>query len=158
MIGIIILIGSLNQTGISLRRTWKTTTVNTMKYTNLKKNLSKGFSLIEMLVVIAVIGVIAAIAIPNIGNINGAAKNARDQRNAQSVASVYASGAAAGVAWTTTTASAAVDDVIAGKSTTTGAFANTLFRCPLPGISSADLALLKGHLALSTDNQLIYTP
>ena len=123
-----------------------------------KSPLAQGFSLIEMLVVIAVIGVIAAIAIPNIGNINSAAKNARNQRNAQSIASVYSSGAAAGVAWTTTSASAAVDDVIAGKSTTTGAFANTIFRCPLPGISSADLTSVKAKLALSTDNQLIYTP
>ena len=129
-----------------------------MKYSNVKKHLEQGFSLIEMLVVIAVIGVIAAIAIPNIGNINGAAKNGRNQRNAQSVASVYTAGTSAGVAWTTTSASAAVDDVIAGKSTTTGAFANTIFRCPLPGISSADLSAVKAKLTLSTDNQMIYTP
>ena len=123
-----------------------------------KAPLARGFSLIEMLVVIAVIGVIAAIAIPNIGNINSSAKNARNQRNAQSIASIYSSGAAAGVAWTTTSASTAVDDVISGKSTTTGAFANTIFRCPLPGISATDLSAVKAKLALSTDNQLIYTP
>ena len=129
-----------------------------MKYTNLKKNLQSGFSLVEMLVVIAVIGVIAAIAIPNIGNVNAAAKTARDQRNAQSVASVYSAGAAAGVAWTTTTASTAVDDVISGKAPSDGAFSGKIFRCPLPNISSADLSSLKTHLTLSTDNQLIYTP
>jgi prepilin-type N-terminal cleavage/methylation domain-containing protein len=129
-----------------------------MKYTNLKKNLKAGFSLVEMLVVIAVIGVIAAIAIPNIGNVNAAAKNARDQRNAQSVASVHASGSAAGVAWVATSASAAVDDVITGRAASDGAFSGKIFRCPLPGISSTDLTALKTHLSLSTDGQLVYTP
>ena len=129
-----------------------------MKYTNLKKNLQSGFSLVEMLVVIAVIGVIAAIAIPNIGNVNAAAKTARDQRNAQSVASVFSAGSAAGVAWDTASASAAVDDVISGKAPSDGAFANKIFRCPLPNISSNDLSTMKAHLSLSTDGQLVYTP
>ena len=129
-----------------------------MKYVNSNRTLQSGFSLVEMLVVIAVIGVIAAIAIPNIGNINAAAKNARNQRNAQSIASVYSSGAAAGVAWTTTSASTAVDDVISGKSPSDGAFSGKIFRCPLPNISSADLSSVKAKLSLSTDNQLIYTP
>ena len=129
-----------------------------MKYTNIKKNFRKGFSLVEMLVVIAVIGIIAAIAIPNIGNINAAAKTAAQQRNAQSIASVYAAGAAAGAAWVTTTASAAVDDVLAGKAPTDGAFNGKIFRCPLPSVTATDLTAIKTHLSLSADNQLIYTP
>lgn len=60
------------------------------------KSAKKGFSLVEMLVVIAVIGIIAAIAVPNIGNINNSAKDATYRRNAQSIASVYASAQAAG--------------------------------------------------------------
>lgn len=125
---------------------------------NLKTNLRSGFSLVEMLVVIAVIGVIAAIAIPNIGNVNEAAKKARDQRNAQNIASVYASGVAAGVAWVTTDAGAAVDDVLAGRAPTDGSFADKIFRCPMEGVSSTDLDRVKAHLSLSTDNQLIYKP
>ena len=63
---------------------------------NTKKALNKGFSLVEMLVVIAVIGIIAAIAVPNIGRINDAAQEAKDRRNAQNIASIYASAHAAG--------------------------------------------------------------
>ena len=43
---------------------------------NSKNVLTKGFSLVEMLVVIAVIGIIAAIAIPSIGSINSSAQTA----------------------------------------------------------------------------------
>lgn len=127
-----------------------------MKYTNLKKNLKQGFSLVEMLVVIAVIGVIAAIAIPNIGNVNAAAKNAKDQRNAQSIASVYAAGAAAGVAWTTTSVAAAVTDVVTGKAPVDGAFSGKKF--VVPGISTTDQTSAAAKLTLSSDNMLVYTP
>ena len=57
---------------------------------NTKNVLAKGFSLVEMLVVIAVIGIIAAIAIPSIGSINASAQTATAKRNAQNIASVYA--------------------------------------------------------------------
>jgi prepilin-type N-terminal cleavage/methylation domain-containing protein len=66
-----------------------------MKLTPIK-SVKKGFSLVEMLVVIAVIGIIAAIAVPNIGRINDAAKDSTYRRNAQNVASVFASAQAAG--------------------------------------------------------------
>lgn len=69
-------------------------------YRNMKlhpiKSIQKGFSLVEMLVVIAVIGIIAAIAVPNIGRINDAAKDATYRRNAQNLCSVFASAQAAG--------------------------------------------------------------
>ena len=130
-----------------------------MKYTNLKKNLQSGFSLVEMLVVIAVIGVIAAIAIPNIGNVNAAAKTARDQRNAQSVASVHAAGSAAGVAWSGgTTIATVVDDVLSGRAAADGAFSGKTFRCPLPGITSTDKTAMVNHLTMSADGQMVYTP
>ncbi|HRQ91044.1 MAG TPA: prepilin-type N-terminal cleavage/methylation domain-containing protein, partial [Bacteroidia bacterium] len=60
------------------------------------KSAKKGFSLVEMLVVIAVIGIIAAIAVPNIGKINDSAKDATYRRNAQTIASVFSSAQAAG--------------------------------------------------------------
>jgi type IV pilus assembly protein PilA len=107
-----------------------------MKNTSLKNSISKGFSLVEMLVVIAVIGVIAAIAIPNIGSINQSAKDARNQRNAQSVVSMYQSCAAAGVVWDGSTRNAKVDAVITGQAPTDGAFAGKSFK--VPNLSNKD--------------------
>jgi type IV pilus assembly protein PilA len=127
-----------------------------MKYTNLKKNIKQGFSLVEMLVVIAVIGVIAAIAIPNIGNVNAAAKNAKDQRNAQSIASVFAAGSAAGVSWVTTSAALAAADVVAGRAPTDGAFSGKKF--VVPGMSGTDVTAAVTKLTMSSDNMLVYTP
>jgi prepilin-type N-terminal cleavage/methylation domain-containing protein len=127
-----------------------------MKNTSLRHTLKRGFSLVEMLVVIAVIGVIAAIAVPNIGTLTSAAKTARDQRNAQSVASVFAAGSAAGVAWDTASADAAVAEVVAGKAPTDGAFTGKVFR--VPNLSGADLTAAKAHLTISPDGQLVYSP
>src|SRR5258706_511013 len=88
---------------------------NNMKNTNLKSQIQKGFSLVEMLVVISVIGVIAAIAIPSIGSINSAAKDARNQRNAQSLVSMYQSGLSAGVTWVGATRNLKIDSVVSGQ-------------------------------------------
>ncbi len=63
---------------------------------NLKINMKKGFSLVELLVVIAVIGVIAAIAIPAMSGIFGQADSAKIKRNAQNIVSVFNAGRAAG--------------------------------------------------------------
>ena len=127
-----------------------------MKHLNLKKNLSKGFSLVEMLVVIAVIGVIAAIAIPSIGNINASAKTATAQRNAQSVVSMYQAGQAAGVAWGTTDAATSIAAVIAGGSPTDGAFSGKKFI--VPNLGSDDITALTPYVTWdSTDSTLVYS-
>jgi prepilin-type N-terminal cleavage/methylation domain-containing protein len=65
-----------------------------MKITKLA---SKGFSLVEMLVVIAIIGVIAAIAVPQISDFTDAAKLSKHKRNAQNLASVCSAAQAAGL-------------------------------------------------------------
>ena len=68
---------------------------------NTSKNSKKGFSLVEMLVVIAVIGVLTAIAIPIIGRINEQAEIAKDNRNTQAVVTMYNAARAAGAPDTT---------------------------------------------------------
>ena len=57
----------------------------------------KGFTIVELLVVIAVIGLMASIAVNEISDINGAANNAKGMRNAQNMASIFQSASAAGL-------------------------------------------------------------
>ena len=125
-----------------------------MKNTSLKNTLTKGFSLVEMLVVIAVIGVIAAIAIPNIGSINQSAKDARNQRNAQSLVSMYQSGAAAGVTWTGATRNAKVDSVITGQSSSDGAFSGKIFK--VPNLSGTDKTDTYKYIGIDANGDLFY--
>jgi prepilin-type N-terminal cleavage/methylation domain-containing protein len=125
-----------------------------MKTTLNKSIVAKGFSLIEMLVVIAVIGVIAAIAIPSIGSINDSAKQATAQRNAQSIASMWASGAAAGIKWSTSmTVADQAAAVIAGAAPTSGSFSGKTF--VVPNIAGTDLTNAEEYLSIS-NGQLTY--
>ena len=96
------------------------------------KNAKKGFSLVEMLVVIAIIGVIAAIAVPQISNFTEAANKGKDQRNAQNLSSVCSAAQAAGhdfVASLTTEAEI-VDAVVLGATVASGAFKDEYFGVP----------------------------
>lgn len=125
-----------------------------MKHLNLKNTTAKGFSLVEMLVVIAVIGVIAAIAIPSIGNINSAAKTAANQRNAQSIVSMYEAGAAAGVVWSGTDRNSAVAAVITGGSPTDGAFSGKTFK--VPNMSASDKTGTYKYIGRDSGGDLFY--
>ena len=108
----------------------------------IKSKAKKGFSLVELLVVIAVIGVIAAIAIPAMSGIFENSGNAKARRNAQSIASMYSSLRAAGASIASpdkTTIAAALTG--AGVNGVTGtAFASTKFRVPM-GTTERDLAV-----------------
>lgn len=131
--------------------------LRTMKLRSVQ-SIQKGFSLVEMLVVIAVIGIIAAIAVPNIGRINDSAKEATARRNAQNVASVFASAQAAGLnfAASSTTPADIVQAVVTGaKVTEKGPFENTWFG--VPGLTSADQTAALTYLTYDTNSaQLLY--
>ena len=114
--------------------------------------LAKGFSLVEMLVVIAVIGIIAAIAIPSIGSINASAQAATAKRNAQNLASVYQSGLADGVNWGATDVASAVTAVTTGNTGTDG----TLFA--VKGLDADAITKASTKLAWDTAAGLIYNP
>ena len=119
------------------------------------KTARKGFSLVEMLVVIAVIGVIAAIAIPNIGNVNDSAKEATARRNAQSLASVASAAIAAGYTPTGTTPAGLYTEFAAGVTPTTGAFKNKQFRVPNLPTASADVSRVTNYLTWDSSNKVL---
>ena len=122
---------------------------------NTKKALKKGFSLVEMLVVIAVIGIIAAIAVPQIGRINDSAKDAKNRRNAQNIASVFAAAQAAGKDFLVTgDVDATVAAVVTGATVTEeGPFKNTFFG--VPNLSAAEQTNAKAFLQ-EANGMLIY--
>lgn len=100
----------------------------------------KGFSLVELLVVIAVIGVIAAIAIPAMSGVFENSTIAKNKRNAQTIASLYANLRAAGG----TVDSPNAANIAAALSTSpgisgsaNGAFASTKFYAPMSTTEAA---------------------
>lgn len=117
-----------------------------------KNVLAKGFSLVEMLVVIAVIGIIAAIAIPSIGSINASAARATAKRNAQNLASVYQSGLADGATWgAPATVAAAIAAVQTGETANGTYFA-------VKGLDAAAVTAATPGLTLDPSAGLIYNP
>lgn len=56
-----------------------------MKGFLLKKKSKKGFTLVELVIVVAVLAIIAGIAIPTVHNVIGDANQAADATNAQSI-------------------------------------------------------------------------
>ena len=98
---------------------------------NLKKNIKKGFSLVELLVVIAVIGVIAAIAIPAMSGIFGKADASKTNRNAQTIVASFNAARAAGNQTVFADASACANAVTAGSISGSGVFATSSFTSPM---------------------------
>ena len=121
----------------------------------------RGFSLVEMLIVIAVVGIIAAIAVPNIANINSTSKIVVAKRTAQDVVSVFNAGLNAGApsfvaAATVREAYAAVNAGDYG----TGTMSSVYFG--IPGLPAPDYSLSDperdGYYIGMSNGTLYYDP
>jgi prepilin-type N-terminal cleavage/methylation domain-containing protein len=126
---------------------------------NLKVSNKKGFSLVELLVVIAVIGVIAAIAIPAMSGIFGKADNNKTLRNAQNIVSSFNAARAAGNTTVYADEDAAVAAIVTATGITgAGSFSATRFSAPM---QTSEAAAAKAHIDISgtgADLTLVYTP
>ena len=114
--------------------------IETMK-TTLQSNAtaphSKGFSLVEMIVVIAILGIISALAVPVLASVTGQAGEASHQRNAHSLASMANNAVAAGnVEIPAATSVDEVVDLLIAGARGTGIFEGTLFE--VHNLSAAD--------------------
>jgi type IV pilus assembly protein PilA len=74
----------------------------------MKKNNKKGFTLVELVIVVAVMAVLVAVAIPTVGSITGSAKTAVNNSNAQTIESMLKLAEAEGTK-TSTDGSSSVD-------------------------------------------------
>jgi len=123
---------------------------------NLKFSKKKGFSLVELLVVIAVIGVIAAIAIPAMSNVFGNSRTAKAKRNAQNIASTYSAARAAGASFGGT--NGAAGSLAAAISTLnfgingTGTFSSSRFQVKL---GSAEAGAADDYLTYDAINDIL---
>ena len=120
----------------------------------LTKIASKGFSLVEMLVVIAIIGVIAAIAVPQIADFTEAADDSKNKRNAQNISNMVAAAQAAGLDLVGDKTIANLADIANGGTVTEGVFKDKVFRA---NIDPAELT--KAAVYLSVENGVLrYNP
>lgn len=118
----------------------------------------RGFSLVEMLVVIAVIGIMAAIAVAFIGHLNYKALQAKDQRNAQSIVSMATAACASGVELPGPEARDVVDALAEGIAAPAGSsLSDTVFR--VPNLSEQDREGVVSHVEWNADAAcLVYKP
>jgi type IV pilus assembly protein PilA len=128
-------------------------TLNSQKMKNSSLSQSrKGFSLVELLVVIAVIGIIAAIAIPAMSGIFGEGEEAKNRRNAQAIVSTFNAARAAG-----NQTSYDKTNAINAITTTTGitgggTFTNSTFASPMGSAEKTAASALIGGLATANSS------
>ena len=115
----------------------------------------RGFTVVEILVVVAVMGLLAAISIAAITGINQRAVDAKDRRNAQFAAMLYSSARAAGATFSSNSADTigVINELMEGKS---GIGQMSTVRFQLSGVSPVDANALARFLAFDGSVGLLY--
>lgn len=122
----------------------------------INKIASKGFSLVEMLVVIAIIGVIAAIAVPQIADFTSSAEVSKNKRNAQNLSSVCAAAQAAGLDFVVTgSVPDTVTAIVDGSTVSGGSFDGKFFG--VPNMQAAEKTAVEPYLTVA-NGVLKYNP
>lgn len=87
----------------------------------------RGFSLVEMLVVVGIITVLASLAILNFSSFFDQSERSKNMRNAQTVVTVFTSARHAGAVFQSSTLDGLLDELVAGASPQEGPLAGHRF-------------------------------
>jgi prepilin-type N-terminal cleavage/methylation domain-containing protein len=119
-----------------------------------KISRSKGFSLLEALVVITIIGVLAAMGVAGFGSSNDAFNVAQSRRNAQEIVSAFVIASVAGVDFRVPNdLNATVQKVLEGQTAVDGAFAGRRFG--VFGLEAADVQSATQYIIQTEDGSLL---
>ena len=113
----------------------------------------RGFSLVELLVVIGVLGVLSAISIPVLNPIRENARINKNQRNAQSIVAVANAAQAAGATLDMSSVTTAINQLKEGVNGNQSFTTSTFKVAPF---NSEEIAAISEYLSI-TDNSLVFT-
>ena len=112
----------------------------------MKKNNKKGFTLVELVIVVAVMAVLVAVAIPTVGSITNTAKNAVYDSNCRTIESTIKLAEANKAKTTDGTATLSADEVVAAvNGAKLGIENDTFYYHPSTGVVDAKPAALNNE-------------